>query len=256
MQGLALAAIIVGHASAAYAADRVISGFSTGKGHKYQLSALEYKVFESLIQADAIDFAEGRNSIFSARIGIVRVNSDDLTKAYDSNEVAADRSYKGKTLFVTGRIGSIKSGVGGRPYFVLGPHLLAPQARIQKDFTDFAAQAKKGQVVRLVCVGAGATLSMPTLNDCKPARQVAIDEAVNLATYADRVLSGTGTDEFAQQLIAYAIAAADGLNQDSCEGGYGACVKAAFRVMNSAGSEDRMARAQQTLKAAGVQLLD
>ncbi|MGW9066967.1 OB-fold protein [Achromobacter animicus] len=252
--GAAAGLIALSSSPLAHAQDRQVSAFSAGKAHKYPLSPLEYQVFEALLEDDATGFAEGRDSQISQNMKIVYASSADLSKAYSANEVAADRSYKGKTLFVTGKIASINSGIGGAPYFVLGAQIGSPQAKIQKDFIDFAAAAKKGQSVQLVCSGSGATLGAPMLSDCKPAAKVAVAEAVKVARQADKALGGYGSDESAQRLLIASIAAASGLKDGDCDAGSAACLKKAVSVLNAPEVKERAAKAKTALRTAGVKL--
>lgn len=255
MLGLTAAVIAAATwSSTAFPQERQVSAFSAGKTHKYPLSTLEYEVFEALLEDDATGFAEGGDSMISQNMKIEHVSGAELSKAYSANEVAADRAYKGKTLFVTGKIASINSGIGGAPYFVLGTQIGSPQAKIQKDFIDFAASAKKGESVQLVCSGNGAILGAPMLSDCKPAAKVAIAEAVKIARRADRVLGGYGTDESAQRLLIMSIAAASGMKDGDCRADSKACLKKATAVLKAPDVKDRAERAKAALKTAGVNL--
>jgi len=105
-----------------------------------------------------------------------------LCQAYARNEVAADRDYKGKWVRLTGRLDSISSGVGGKPYLTFNvgtvdqvqAYLYKMQVgpmRADKTYTpvpasDKAADLAPGQAVVLECRGQGATLGIPQLDLC------------------------------------------------------------------------------------------
>ncbi|MFY3543126.1 OB-fold protein [Achromobacter xylosoxidans] len=255
MLGLAAATICAATwPSASYAQERQISEFSDGKSHKYQLSVQEHAVFKTLLADEAKNFAAGENSLIGARLGTVTVSSASLAKAYKANEVAADKSYKGKQLLVTGKIDRIHSGIGGSPYFALGSGGDAPQAAIRKDSADYAATAQRGQTVRLVCVGGGATLGAPMLKECVPADAVAKAEVTKLTRQADILLSNARTNASAAQVVAASIAISSALQPSECTQEGAVCLKAIGRVTAAKDFPQKLRDAIATLKAAGIDM--
>ncbi|MFY2088362.1 OB-fold protein [Achromobacter xylosoxidans] len=236
------------------AQERTISEFSAGKRHKYQLSTQEYQVFKTLVSDEAANFVAGRDSLIGARLGAIAVSSETLAKAYKSNEVAADKAYKGKQLLVTGRVGSINSGIGDAPYFVLGSGFDAPQAAIRKDSTDFAATAKRGQSVRLVCTGGGATLGAAMLKECAPAEAVAKAEVTKLTRQTDILLSNARTNPSTAQVVAAVVAISSALKPSECSAEGATCLKAISRVTSAKDFPQKLSQGIATLKAAGIDM--
>ncbi|MGV0023301.1 OB-fold protein, partial [Bordetella avium] len=250
--GLALfGATLVLSPMAASAQEKVVSEFSAGKSHRYELSKLEYSVFKTLVDDDANNLASGNDSLLGERMGLTDTTASELAKAYSDNEVAADKRFKKKPLLINGKIGSINSGIGGAPYLALGTQPSSPHARLHKSALDFAASAKKGQSVSLICTGAGATITIPMLDDCRPARAVADEEATKLTRRVDRVLKGLGSDESAQQLLAISIYAASTIKGDSCGPNAAACLKNVKTAMKAPGAKEGILKAMETLKLAG-----
>lgn len=113
---------------------------------------------------------------------LIEATPDLMCQAYARNEVAANRDYKGKWVRLSGRIGSISSGSGGKPYLTFNvgivdqvqAHLYKMQVgqfNADKTFSavpaaDMAAGLTPGQAVVLECRGQGATLGIPQLDLC------------------------------------------------------------------------------------------
>lgn len=101
---------------------------------------------------------------------VIVINSKELSKAYEGNEVAADKQYKGKTLEVTGKISGIDSGFGDEAIVRLSGSngLNNNYASGDDSFNEYASTLSKGQTVTLICKGNGENLGSPSLSDCKP----------------------------------------------------------------------------------------
>lgn len=211
-------------------------------------------MFKTLLQDEAKNFAAGENSLIGARLGTITVTSASLAKAYKANEVGADKSYKGKQLLVIGKIDRIHSGIGGSPYFALGSGADAPQAAIRKDSVEYAAAAQRGQTVRLVCVGGGATLGAPMLKECAPADAVAKAEVTKLTRQTDILLSNARTNASAAQVVAAVVAIGGALKPSECTKEGDACMKAISRVTGSKDFSQRLTEGVATLKTAGIDM--
>ncbi len=98
----------------------------------------------------------------------IPVTAAELYNAYDSNEVAADKQFKGKLLEITGTIESINSGISDQAVLELGTGemFMTVSAEGDDNFTDIAATLGKGQQVHLICRGAGEIIGMPMLDKC------------------------------------------------------------------------------------------
>lgn len=101
----------------------------------------------------------------------INVTADELVKGYKENELAGDQKFKDKNLIVTGKIESIESGIADMPYIMLKAggdmEFNKPQAHFNKEDTAMLAKLKKGQAIKLQCIGNGEIGGMPMLKDCK-----------------------------------------------------------------------------------------
>jgi hypothetical protein len=99
----------------------------------------------------------------------IAISADDLYAAYKANEVAADAKYKGKTLEVTGVVGSISKDVMDDPYITLVTtenEFETVNAYFSKGAMQKLSELRKGQGVTVTCRGNGMVLTSPML-DCK-----------------------------------------------------------------------------------------
>lgn len=119
------------------------------------------------------DDSETTGSSESASVAEVQEPTIDTTatnifNAYEKNEVAADREYKGRKIRVAGTVSSIDSGLGDGANVLLetSNQFLSVTASGDDNFTNAAAQLSKGQQVRMTCVGEGEIIGMPMLGDC------------------------------------------------------------------------------------------
>lgn len=101
----------------------------------------------------------------------INVTADELVKGYKENELAGDQKFKDKNLVVTGKIETIESGIADMPYIMLKAggdmEFNKPQAHFNKEDTAMLAKLKKGQAIKLQCIGNGEIGGMPMLKDCK-----------------------------------------------------------------------------------------
>lgn len=106
-----------------------------------------------------------------AVVETMEVTADELLAAYKENELAGDQEYKGKTLVVTGVLDSIQSGIGDTPYLLLKAgdefEFSMPQAHFDKSETDSLVTLKKGESIKIQCLGDGEMMGSPMLKDCK-----------------------------------------------------------------------------------------
>ncbi|WP_201604217.1 OB-fold protein [Psychrobacter immobilis] len=98
----------------------------------------------------------------------IPVTATELYNAYDSNEVGADKQYKGKLLQISGTIESIDSGISDQAVLQLGTGemFMSVSAEGDDNFTDTASTLSKGQQVNLLCRGAGEVIGMPFVDEC------------------------------------------------------------------------------------------
>lgn len=101
----------------------------------------------------------------------VTTTSDELQKEYERNEVAGDRAFRKKTIFVKGIVKSIDRSVGENYFISLkgGTNsFIEPKASMADGYTDFLAELEKGNEVSLVCVGNGMLIGSAMLSTCEP----------------------------------------------------------------------------------------
>ena len=95
------------------------------------------------------------------------VDARELCDAYSQNEVAADQTFKDKSVLVTGVVNGIVSGSGGASVdlYCAGADV---SAEFNEDQRTFVATLKDGDPVALLCLGDGAALG-PRLRACRKA---------------------------------------------------------------------------------------
>lgn len=98
----------------------------------------------------------------------VQVSADDLWRAYQANEVAADGQYKDRRLLVTGVVDSITKDFTEAVIVSLrAPNQFMPSmAYLSSSGAGVAGQLRKGQGVRVLCTGGGMLLGRPVLREC------------------------------------------------------------------------------------------
>lgn len=98
----------------------------------------------------------------------VTVDAEKLWADYDANEVAADNTYKGKTLQVTGTIASIDKNFMNDMIIHLKAHdaFSTTMAELKSSEAGKAASLAKGARITVVCRGTGRTIGSPTLDRC------------------------------------------------------------------------------------------
>jgi len=97
------------------------------------------------------------------------VDNRKLWKDYDANEVAADGTYKGQLLKVTGVVASIdKDFMDDIVLHLASPNeFMNTMASMEKAETAKSGALSKGQTVALLCTGNGRVVGTPALRDCR-----------------------------------------------------------------------------------------
>lgn len=99
----------------------------------------------------------------------IEVTAKDLLAAYDENTVAADNTYKGQLLKVTGTVGTIGKDILDTAYVTLtngDPYaLISVQCYFAKDNLDDVATLKEGDTVTITGKCDGSTLNV-SLKQC------------------------------------------------------------------------------------------
>ena len=101
----------------------------------------------------------------------IAVSATELTKAYKDNEIAANDKFKDKTLLISGKLESIEAGFTDKPELVLSANvdygMSNPRATLADSDLDKAKSLKKGQSIKMQCVGNSQVAGTPILKDCK-----------------------------------------------------------------------------------------
>ncbi|MDS0527580.1 OB-fold putative lipoprotein [Clostridium sp. SHJSY1] len=99
----------------------------------------------------------------------VNVSAADLAKAYEDNEVNADKDYKGKTVLINGKISDI-GVIAGQTFVVLSSEKDFAITNVQcffkeKSEIDKIANLKKGDAVKIQGVVDGKSMNVG-VNNC------------------------------------------------------------------------------------------
>lgn len=99
----------------------------------------------------------------------ISIDAVQLWQDYDANEVAADNAYKGRHLAVKGVVQSIdKDFMDNIVVHLEAPNTFMPtMATMQSSQATAAAELSKGDVVEMLCVGAGRFVGSPALRGCR-----------------------------------------------------------------------------------------
>ena len=97
----------------------------------------------------------------------VKISSTQLYDAYKANEVAADNSYKGKVIAVTGTVDGVGKDIMDDTYITLvGDGVIGTvQCFISKDFISKAATVSKGTTITITGTCDGKLMNV-LLKDC------------------------------------------------------------------------------------------
>ena len=90
------------------------------------------------------------------------MSAEELFRAYEDNEVAADARFKGETVLVNGPIRRIGKDILDRPYLMLGSEV---QAMFSTSDETMLAALRRGQTVEVECICSGK-LGDVILRDC------------------------------------------------------------------------------------------
>lgn len=138
------------------------------------LTANEQTVLKVLLERSLESFASDGKGVFnefSQSKAYVVTTADELQRAYEKNEVAADKQFKDRNLLVGGRVDSINRSIGENYYMKLtgGTNMfMSPHASMADGFSDWLAQVNKGEQVELACEGEGMLMGSAMLNECVP----------------------------------------------------------------------------------------
>jgi tRNA_anti-like len=83
----------------------------------------------------------------------VTVTANELTAAYESNEIAADATFKGERVNISGRVNNVGTDILGSPYVLLADesHIFGVQALFPRDKKDSLMYLSKGHNITVRC---------------------------------------------------------------------------------------------------------
>ncbi|MFM9932878.1 OB-fold protein [Achromobacter xylosoxidans] len=96
-----------------------------------------------------------------------QISAEELYRAYDANEVAADMKFKGRPVTIVGNVEEIGVAFNGNPYLALevkGEFLASVRLNFSKAMSPRLAELSKGMKVQAQCVVLGMTVRTPILN--------------------------------------------------------------------------------------------
>lgn len=99
----------------------------------------------------------------------IHISAQDLFQAYQDNEIAADKNYKGKSLEVSGEVGEIGKDMLGTPFIIFGSANKFQIGHVQCMFPssalDTLARVKKGEWAVVHAKAAGKMMNV-VLREC------------------------------------------------------------------------------------------
>lgn len=136
------------------------------KKTKVSLSDKENTILEFIFQDKIKLFLSGGKS--TLKDGLIITSSIEVSSSYDENEVAANREYLNKIVYITGQIASINSGFRDEPFIELDnlKGFFRPQIRFFEPNLDKISELKKGDILKFVCQGNGEVISTPMFINC------------------------------------------------------------------------------------------
>lgn len=157
----------------------------------------------ALIADDFKAYLAGKPSALGWKAAVVTAR--DLQRAYDANEVAADRQYAtAPSLSVTASVRAIDKTIGDTAVLQLqGTNAyFGPAVYMADGYEDWLATLKKGDRVALGCLKVRRQLTLVRLYDCMP-QAVYIERAVNGYVYSlpQRVKAGDTRAAAIQQAL-------------------------------------------------------
>jgi hypothetical protein len=99
----------------------------------------------------------------------MQITAAQLDEAYASNELSADKKYKGAALQISGPISSVSKDGGGSAFVAMttGRMFRNIRAYLADDALDAAANYRPGQNLVLICRGAGKVFIEPAAVQCR-----------------------------------------------------------------------------------------
>jgi tRNA_anti-like len=133
------------------------------------LKELERVGREAREEREAADRASGAEAVREQSQSLPEISAFELATRYDSNEIAADQSFKGKEFIVTGVVDNVGKDITDEMYVALaGPEgsIRGVQCFFSEDHAKQLASLSKGQHVRLKGEVSGLMMNV-LVKDCR-----------------------------------------------------------------------------------------
>lgn len=102
--------------------------------------------------------------------GVQQVTALNMLAAYEFNVDDANAAFRGQRLQVQGQVQSVDGNARGLPIVRLGdPGGLVSVRAVGLDAAS-VANLRQGQVIELICTGAGDVVGTPRLSECRLTR--------------------------------------------------------------------------------------
>ncbi len=125
-------------------------------------------LYPHLWQQDALNDQLGKVNKDSELHYEMAIDSKDLYKAYEENEVSADNKMKGKRIAVTGRLQGVSKDMMGKPYAILKSGDFFGEVNCYLPNDKKTSSLKKGEKLTLVgtCEGINSVTETVSVENC------------------------------------------------------------------------------------------
>jgi hypothetical protein len=108
----------------------------------------------------------------SKRASAIKVTASQLFEAYQANEMAAQQSYGGRTIEVTGQIDGVDLDISDNPVIKLrtSNQFMPVSIYLIDDRKSAAAAYNKGEKASFLCEDVSEVISMPQVKECVPVK--------------------------------------------------------------------------------------
>ncbi len=108
-----------------------------------------------------------RDATPTAPARVLSVSPGGLADAYQRNEVAADQRYRDQPVMVSGVVAEIGRGLAGGAYLILTGQGGVVRCEFPGKNEQQVAALAKGQSVTVKGTGAGLSMGVPRLKECR-----------------------------------------------------------------------------------------
>lgn len=151
-----------------------ISSNSATETQDFAFTPKEQRLLKVILTDDITKFSDSGNNVFEkewVQGQWIIATASTMQGDYERNEVAADKDYRGKTVFLTAVVTSIDRSIGDNYFLQLrggsNPYM-EPRAMMADGYIDYLSSLEKGQKIALVCLGDGMLFGSASVKNCKP----------------------------------------------------------------------------------------